>query len=169
MSTSPSRRTRTSSSSRRSRPCSAAGITRARTSTASMNEIPYEWGTAVNVQQMAFGNSGDTFRHGRGLHAQPRHGREAALSASTSSTRRARTSSPACVRRVRSATCRIRCRRCTTSSSPSPTGSSTIISDMQDMEFTIEDGKLYMLQTRNGKRTAAGRAEDRRATSWTRA
>ncbi len=33
--------------------------------------------------------------------------------------------------------------------------------DMQDMEFTIEDGKLYMLQTRNGKRTAAGCSEDR--------
>ena len=33
--------------------------------------------------------------------------------------------------------------------------------DMQDMEFTIEDGKLFMLQTRNGKRTAAGCAEDR--------
>ena len=31
----------------------------------------------------------------------------------------------------------------------------TITSDMQDMEFTIEDSKLYMLQTRNGKRTAA--------------
>ena len=40
---------------------------------------------------------------------------------------------------------------------------------MQDMEFTIENGKLFMLQTRNGKRTAAGRAEDRRATSSTRA
>ena len=34
--------------------------------------------------------------------------------------------------------------------------------DMQDMEFTIEGGKLYMLQTRNGKRTAHGRSEDRR-------
>ena len=34
--------------------------------------------------------------------------------------------------------------------------------DMQDMEFTIENGKLYMLQTRNGKRTAAGCSEDRR-------
>ena len=33
-----------------------------------MNEIPYEWGTAVNVQQMAFGNSGDAFRHRRCLH-----------------------------------------------------------------------------------------------------
>ena len=33
--------------------------------------------------------------------------------------------------------------------------------DMQDMEFTIEDSKLYMLQTRNGKRTAAGSTQDR--------
>ena len=41
--------------------------------------------------------------------------------------------------------------------------------DMQDMEFTVENGKLYMLQTRNGKRTAAGRSQDRLSTSWTRA
>ena len=39
--------------------------------------------------------------------------------------------------------------------------------DMQDMEFTIENGKLYMLQTRNGKRTAR-RPEDRLLTWWTR-
>ena len=41
-------------------------------------------------------------------------------------------------------------------------------SDMQDMEFTIERGKLFMLQTRNGKRTAQAAHEDRRAIWWTR-
>ena len=41
--------------------------------------------------------------------------------------------------------------------------------DMQDMEFTIEDRKLYMLQTRNGKTYRYRRAEDRRATWLTRA
>ena len=38
------------------------------------NDIPYSWGTAVNVQMMAFGNMGETSGHGRGLHARPRHG-----------------------------------------------------------------------------------------------
>jgi pyruvate,orthophosphate dikinase len=40
---------------------------------------------------------------------------------------------------------------------------------MQDMEFTIERGKLYMLQTRNGKRTAAAAASRSPSTWWTRA
>ena len=109
-------------------------------------------------------------RHRRGLHPQPRHRREGHLSASTSSTPRARTWSPACVPPLRSQKLHeempevydaVRADR-------HPSGE-PIIKDMQDMEFTIENGKLYMLQTRNGKRTAAGRAEDRHATWWTRA
>ncbi len=44
-----------------------------------MNEIPYDWGTAVNVQAMVFGNSGDNVRHRRGFHAQPCHRREGAV------------------------------------------------------------------------------------------
>lgn len=49
-----------------------------------------------------------------------------------------------------------------------PTSSKKYFRDMQDMEFTIEDGKLFMLQTRNGKRTAQA-ALQMRATSSTRA
>ena len=54
------------------------------------------------------------------------------------------------------------CPRCTSSSQSIAQTLENHYRDMQDMEFTIENGKLYMLQTRNGKRTAAGRAEDRR-------
>ena len=54
------RRSAKSSSWAPSRPCSAPGITPAPTSIAAMNDIPYCWGTAVNVQMMAFGNMGDT-------------------------------------------------------------------------------------------------------------
>ncbi len=41
-----------------------------------MNDIPSDWGTAVNVQAMVFGNMGDDLRHRRGLLPQPRHGRQ---------------------------------------------------------------------------------------------
>ncbi len=55
-----SRRTRRSSSSRRSAPCSTPGWARGRSSTAASTASPTEWGTAVNVQQMVFGNKGDS-------------------------------------------------------------------------------------------------------------
>ena len=51
--------------------------------------------------------------------------------------------------------CKKKCRRCTTSLLTSRNTLENHYKDMQDMEFTIENGKLYMLQTRNGKRTAA--------------
>ncbi len=54
-----------------------------------------------------------------------------------------------------------RCLRFTSSSWTSPPAWKTHYGDMQDMEFTIEDGKLYMLQTRNGKRTAQAALQDR--------
>ena len=63
--------------------------------TARSKDIPHEWGTAVNVQTMVFGNLGEDCGHGRRLQrAIPRNGAEASSTESTSSTPRARTSSP---------------------------------------------------------------------------
>ncbi len=67
-----SRRTRRSSSSTRSAPSSTPGPATARSPTASINRIPDDWGTAVNVQQMVFGNKGDT--SGSGVAFSPRRG-----------------------------------------------------------------------------------------------
>ena len=131
-----------------------------------LHAIPDDWGTAVNVQAMVFGNLGDTLRHRRRLHAQSldrrardlrrvpgqrpgrgrgrRHphaaaadrggarggGRDAALARGADAGRRSRELEKIFAdleRRYR---------------------------DMQDIEFTIQDGKLWMLQTRSGKRTA---------------
>ena len=134
-----------------------------------MNEIPYDWGTAVNVQQHGVRQLRRPLRHGRGLHPQPRHRREEALfgeylinAQGEDVVAGVRTPSPISQLQEQM---------------PEVYEQFVAIAnrlehhykDMQDMEFTIEDGKLYMLQTRNGKRTAAGRAEDRRATWWTRA
>ena len=119
-----------------------------------MNEIPYEWGTAVNVQQMAFGNSGDRSGTGVAFTRDPAtgakklmgeylinaQGEDVVAGVRTPSSDQPPAGSDA--GGVRS------------SSSPSPTRLEHYFQDMQDMEFTIEDGKLYMLQTRNGKRTA---------------
>ena len=75
--------------------------------------------------------------------------------ASTSSTPRARTWSPASAPRSRSASSRTRCPRRTRSSCASGNQLEAHYRDVQDLEFTIERGKLYMLQTRIAKRTAA--------------
>ena len=74
-------------------------------------------------------------------------------SASTCRTRRARTSWPASARRCRSPSSKSRCPRRTTSSSTSTRNSKSHYRDMQDIEFTIQSRKLYLLQTRTGKRT----------------
>lgn len=118
-----------------------------------MNEIPYEWGTAVNVQQMAFGNSGDRSGTGVAFTRDPATGKKQLMGEYLINAQ-----GEDVVAGVRT---------------PSPISHlkeqmpevyeqfiaianrlENYFRDMQDMEFTIEDGKLYMLQTRNGKRTA---------------
>ena len=116
--------------------------------------IPSEWGTAVNVQAMVYGNTGDNVRLRRGVHPQPGQRRRRSSTANSSSTRRARTSWPACARP----------NRCSQLKNQMPDAYKELnniratleqhFKDVQDFEFTIQDGKVFMLQTRNGKRTA---------------
>ena len=132
----------------------SAGTTRAQSLYRRMNDIPADWGTAVNVQSMVFGNMGDDLRHGRCIHPQPGHRRKEAVRRipheRTGRGRRGRYPYPAADFRARGHHAR----------SVSAVCGYFLLSleqhygDMQDMEFTIENGKLYMLQTRNGKRTA---------------
>ena len=118
-----------------------------------MNEIPYEWGTAVNVQQMAFGNSGMRSGTGVAFTRNPATGEKKLMGEYLINAQ-----GEDVVAGIRT---------------PSPISKlheempdvydqfvaianrlESYYRDMQDMEFTIEDGKLFMLQTRNGKRTA---------------
>ena len=119
-----------------------------------MNEIPYDWGTAVNVQAMVFGNSGDNSGTGVAFTRNPATGEKKLFGEYLINAQ-----GEDVVAGVRT---------------PSPIAHlqeqmpdvyeqfadianrlEKHYKDMQDMEFTIENGKLYMLQTRNGKRTAA--------------
>lgn len=119
-----------------------------------MHNIPYSWGTAVNVQEMVYGNKGENSGTGVAFTRNPATGEnklygEYLMNAQGEDV----------VAGVRT---------------PQPISTLKDVMpeiyeqfkqiakklevhyrDMQDMEFTIEDGKLYMLQTRNGKRTAA--------------
>ena len=119
-----------------------------------MNDIPYSWGTAVNVQMMAFGNLGDTSGTGVAFTRNPATGEkklfgEFLMNAQgedvVAGVRTPQTIDqlaqvmPECYEQF--------VKICDTLEKH--------YKDMQDMEFTIEDRKLYMLQTRNGKRTAA--------------
>jgi pyruvate,orthophosphate dikinase len=119
-----------------------------------MNDIPYSWGTAVNVQAMVFGNSGDNSGTGVAFTRDPATGEKKLFGEYLINAQ-----GEDVVAGIRT---------------PSPishlkdqmpavydefveiaTRLENHYRDMQDMEFTIENGKLYMLQTRNGKRTAA--------------
>ncbi len=119
-----------------------------------MNEIPYSWGTAVNVQSMVFGNSGDNSGTGVAFTRDPSTGEKKLYGEYLFNAQ-----GEDVVAGIRT---------------PMPIASlhetmpevyeqfveianklENHYRDMQDMEFTIENGKLYMLQTRNGKRTAA--------------
>ena len=110
-------------------------------------------GTAVNVQAMVFGNMGDTSATGVGFTRNPGHRREGFLRrvpGERAGRRRGGRHPHA------AADCRaedVMPERLQRSSAKSPPAWKSTISDMQDFEFTIQDGKLYMLQTRNGKRT----------------
>ena len=119
-----------------------------------MNEIPYDWGTAVNVQAMVFGNSGDNSGTGVAFTRNPATGEKALFGEYLINAQGEdvvagiRTPSPI-------AHLKDQMPEVYDQFVEIATRLENHYKDMQDMEFTIEDGKLYMLQTRNGKRTAA--------------
>ena len=127
-------------------------------------EIPDDLGTAVNVVQMVFGNKGDDSGTGVALHARPVDRRAGALRRVPRRTPRARTSSPG----IRTPEpidehARAGCpRRTHELARRRSTRLEEHYRDMQDIEFTVEDGTLYLLQTRTAKRTAAAALQDRR-------
>ena len=104
---------------------------------------------------MVFGNRGRRLRHRRGVHPQRRHRRERRPTATSCSTPRARTSSPACGSPSRSSALATASPTCTPSCSATCTDLEAHYRDMLDLEFTIEQGRLWMLQARVGKRTGA--------------
>ena len=118
-----------------------------------LNDIPSTWGTAVNVQEMVYGNRGETSGTGVAFTRNPATGEnhlfgEYLMNAqgedvvagirTPQSIDTLKEVMPECYEEF-SKICKIL---------------ENHYKDMQDMEFTIEDGKLFMLQTRNGKRTA---------------
>ena len=118
------------------------------------NDIPYSWGTAVNVQMMAFGNMGDTSGTGVAFTRNPATGEKKLFGEFLMNAQGedvvagVRTPQPiAKLQEVMPEVYDQFVDICHTLENH--------YRDMQDMEFTIEDRKLYMLQTRNGKRTAA--------------
>ncbi|MBE7060213.1 MAG: pyruvate, phosphate dikinase, partial [Ruminococcaceae bacterium] len=117
------------------------------------NDIPYSWGTAVNVQMMAFGNMGDTSGTGVAFTRDPATGEKHLMGEFLMNAQGedvvagVRTPQPiAQLKEVMPEVYEQFVAICAKLESH--------YRDMQDMEFTIEDKHLYMLQTRNGKRTA---------------
>ena len=117
------------------------------------NDIPYSWGTAVNVQMMAFGNMGETSGTGVAFTRDPATGEKHLMGEFLMNAQGedvvagVRTPQPiAHLEEVMPEVYKQFCEICNTLENH--------YHDMQDMEFTIENKKLYMLQTRNGKRTA---------------
>ena len=117
------------------------------------NDIPYSWGTAVNVQMMAFGNMGDTSGTGVAFTRNPATGEKALMGEFLMNAQGedvvagVRTPQPiAQLKEVMPEVYDQFVGICNTLENH--------YRDMEDMEFTIGDKKLYMLQTRNGKRTA---------------
>ncbi len=117
------------------------------------NDIPYSWGTAVNVQSMAFGNMGDDCGTGVAFTRDPATGEKGLFGEFLTNAQgedvvagvrtpmkisEMEVKFPEAFKQFKEV-CNIL---------------ETHYRDMQDMEFTVEHGKLYMLQTRNGKRTA---------------
>ncbi|MDR0596115.1 MAG: pyruvate, phosphate dikinase, partial [Clostridiales Family XIII bacterium] len=119
-----------------------------------MNDIPASWGTAVNVQAMVFGNTGDTSGTGVAFSRDPATGEKGLYGEYLMNAQGedvvAGVRTPQSISQLKD---------------QNPAVYEQFVNivqkledhyrDMQDMEFTIEDGKLFMLQTRNGKRTAA--------------
>ncbi len=118
------------------------------------HDIPYSWGTAVNVQMMAFGNMGDTSGTGVAFTRNPATGEKGLMGEFLINAQGedvvAGVRTPMPIEKMAEVMPEVYnqfINICKTLESH--------YRDMQDMEFTIEDKKLYMLQTRNGKRTAA--------------
>nr|WP_326126388.1 pyruvate, phosphate dikinase [uncultured Oscillibacter sp.] len=117
------------------------------------NDIPYSWGTAVNVQSMAFGNMGDDCGTGVAFTRNPATGEKKLFGEFLTNAQGedvvagVRTPMPIAemAQKFPEAFAQFES-VCKTLEDH--------YRDMQDMEFTVEHGKLYMLQTRNGKRTA---------------
>ncbi|MBO4929565.1 MAG: pyruvate, phosphate dikinase, partial [Clostridia bacterium] len=119
-----------------------------------MNDIPGSWGTAVNVQSMAFGNMGDNCGTGVAFTRNPSTGEKKLMGEFLTNAQGedvvAGVRTPMPIQEMEQ---------------KFPEAYAQFVEvcgilenhyrDMQDMEFTVENGKLYMLQTRNGKRTAA--------------
>ena len=117
------------------------------------NDIPYSWGTAVNVQSMAFGNMGDDCGTGVAFTRDPATGEKKLMGEFLTNAQGedvvAGVRTPMPIAQM---------------AEKFPEAFEQFVNvcnilenhyhDMQDMEFTVEHGKLYMLQTRNGKRTA---------------
>ena len=118
-----------------------------------MNDIPYSWGTAVNVQSMVFGNMGNTSGTGVAFTRDPATGAKGIFGEylinaqgedvvagirTPSKITQLEKDLPECYKQFVSIADKLE----------------KHYRDMQDMEFTIEEGKLFFLQTRNGKRTA---------------
>ncbi len=117
-----------------------------------MNDIPAEWGTAVNVQTMVFGNKGDTSGTGVAFSRNPSTGEKGIIGEylinaqgedivagirTPSPISQLKQDLPECYNQFEELAEKLE----------------NHFHDMQDMEFTIEEGKLYFLQTRNAKRT----------------
>lgn len=117
------------------------------------NDIPYSWGTAVNVQMMAFGNMGETSGTGVAFTRDPATGEKHLMGEFLMNAQGedvvAGVRTPQKIDQLKEVMPEVYeqfvaiCNKL-----------EDHYRDMQDMEFTIEDRKLYMLQTRNGKRTA---------------
>ncbi len=118
-----------------------------------MNNIPYEWGTAINIQSMVFGNMGEDSGTGVAFTRDPSTGKNVfygeylfnaqgedvvAGIRTPKPIEELKKDNPRIYKEFREISDKLE----------------KHYKDMQDMEFTIEKGKLYMLQTRNGKRTA---------------
>lgn len=118
-----------------------------------LNDIPGEWGTAVNVQDMVFGNKGETSGTGVAFSRNPANGDnelygEYLMNAQGEDVVAGiRTPEPISHLEAQNPTIYKQFTDIVNTLEKH-------YRDMQDMEFTIEDGKLYFLQTRNGKRTA---------------
>ena len=117
------------------------------------NDIPYSWGTAVNVQSMAFGNMGDDCGTGVAFTRDPATGEKGLFGEFLTNAQGedvvAGVRTPMHIAEMEN--------KFPEAFKEFKEVCKTLEShyrDMQDMEFTVEHGKLYMLQTRNGKRTA---------------